>query len=577
MSEPSQDLSGIVRLLRPYGPSILLSALCGAVAAVATVGLIAGVNEALNLPAGSGSSQVAFIIALFGVAVSGRVASDVLTNRIGQRLVADIRRDLALRILAAPIDALERYRTHRVIPVLTHDVDMVSDFAFMLSSLIISLSVALACMTYLAWLSPFLFAIVFVVLVVGSAVQYAARGVGIAGFDAARSAEDRLHKGYEGMLAGAKELRLNRQRRARFFSRRIDHTIAEIRTINGRAIAIFVTSNAIGSALVFLAVALTLLWADTVTADRGVLSAFVLTLVFVKGPIDQILEAIPTISRAQVAFRRIAGLSVLFASPEALTVGSDESAAPAIEGRYANQFRSLELRGVAYSFPDTGSMPPFKIGPVDLRVNRGEIVFIVGDNGSGKTTLIKLLLGLYEPQAGAIFCNGTPVGPDDRDDYRQLFATVFSDCYLFDDVEPAADAATQDVMEHLRRFDLDHKVEVRNGMFSTTDLSTGQRKRLAMVHVLLQDRPVIVLDEWAADQHHVFRHVFYTELLPELSARGRTLIVISHDDRYFHVADRVVRMANGRIVEEKTLKGRTLLETDPVNRGRLVRTGDQPA
>src|SRR5256885_14002412 len=68
------------------------------------------------------------------------------------------------------------------------------------------------------------------------------------------------------------------------------------------------------------------------------------------------------------------------------------------------------------------------------------------------------------------------------------------------------------------------------------------------VHAYLEGRPVLVFDEWAADQDPSFRHLFYTELLPELRARGHLLVVISHDDRYFHLADRIVRMEAGRMV-----------------------------
>ena len=178
---------------------------------------------------------------------------------------------------------------------------------------------------------------------------------------------------------------------------------------------------------------------------------------------------------------------------------------------------------------------------------------MVGDNGSGKTTLIKLLLGLYAPQQGEILHDGQPVTAQTRDDYRQLFTTVFSDFYLFEDLvaggeEGQAAALPEAALPYLQRLEIAHKVSVRNGSFSTIDLSTGQRKRLALVHAYLEGRPVLVFDEWAADQDPSFRHLFYTELLPELRARGHLLVVISHDDRYFHLADRIVRMEAGRMV-----------------------------
>jgi putative ATP-binding cassette transporter len=152
------------------------------------------------------------------------------------------------------------------------------------------------------------------------------------------------------------------------------------------------------------------------------------------------------------------------------------------------------------------------------------------------------------------------VGPERRDDYRQLFTTVFSDFYLFEDLaagpdeeqgEASMQVLPQRALPYLERLEIAHKVSLKNGAFTTTDLSTGQRKRLALVHAYLEGRPVLVFDEWAADQDPTFRHLFYTELLPELRAKGHLLVVISHDDRYFHLADRIITMSAGRIADDR--------------------------
>jgi len=227
----------------------------------------------------------------------------------------------------------------------------------------------------------------------------------------------------------------------------------------------------------------------------------------------------------------------------------------------------IGMRGVRYAFdaPDGGEA--FTLGPIDLKLRRGEMVFVVGDNGSGKTTLIKLLLGLYAPQAGEVLIDGSVVKPEGRDDYRQLFTTVFSDFYLFEDLvagEESEGGAGMEVLPetalpYLERLEIAHKVSLKNGAFSTTDLSTGQRKRLALVHAYLEGRPVLVFDEWAADQDPTFRHLFYTELLPELRAKGHLLVVISHDDRYFHLADRVITMHAGKIAEDRVRDSRESL------------------
>lgn len=187
------------------------------------------------------------------------------------------------------------------------------------------------------------------------------------------------------------------------------------------------------------------------------------------------------------------------------------------------------------------------LGPIDLSFAAGRTTFIIGDNGSGKTTLIKLLLGLYAPQDGRILLDGVPITAESRDDYRQNFSVVLSDFHLFEDIIAGNGWLVDDAAAYLDRLELAGKVTVSDGRLTTTDLSTGQRKRLALAQAWIEGRPVIVFDEWAADQDPSFRRLFYEKLLPDLKAEGRTLIVISHDDRYFHVADHVVRLDNGKI------------------------------
>lgn len=547
MENASRPRSEVLRLLRPFLPWMALSVVTGICAGGATVALLATINQVLNRPGGLAGGLLLTFIALCATVLVCRATSDMSGNFVGQRLVAQLRKELASKILAAPIDALERYRTHRLMPVLTQDVDMISDVAFVLASNVIALAIALGCLAYLALLSPPLFAMLVVALVLGVSLQALAQSRGVSGFWKARDHEEVLHKAYRAISEGAKELRMHRARRGRIFDGQIGSTVDAIRRINSRAINTYVLASAFGSALFFLLIALILGWAALRTTEPVVLSGFVLVLLFLKGPMDQIAGALPNLGRAKVALQRIADLSARFASPEPhLHLDS-----PPGEVRLDH---GLELRGVRYAFDAPEGGKAFEIGPIDLKLGKGELVFVVGDNGSGKTTLIKLLLGLYAPQQGEILHDGQPVTALARDDYRQLFTTVFSDFYLFEDLvaggeEGQAAALPEAALPYLQRLEIAHKVSVRNGSFSTIDLSTGQRKRLALVHAYLEGRPVLVFDEWAADQDPSFRHLFYTELLPELRARGHLLVVISHDDRYFHLADRIVRMEAGRMVQ----------------------------
>src|SRR5207249_2754344 len=160
------------------------------------------------------------------------------------------------------------------------------------------------------------------------------------------------------------------------------------------------------------------------------------------------------------------------------------------------------------------------------------VVFLIGGNGSGKTTLAKLLMGLYPPESGAIYLDSQPITDSSREAYRQLFSVVFSDFYLFEQliglVSPGLDARARDYLVQLQ---LDRKVQVEHGILSTTALSQGQRKRLALLTAYLENRPFYIFDEWAADQDPVFKELFYTKILSDLKARGKTVLVITHDDK----------------------------------------------
>jgi putative ATP-binding cassette transporter len=210
--------------------------------------------------------------------------------------------------------------------------------------------------------------------------------------------------------------------------------------------------------------------------------------------------------------------------------------------------------GVTHTYHREGEPGGFILGPIDLTLEPGELLFITGGNGSGKTTLAKLLLSLYIPKEGEIYLDGKVLTDETREQYRQLFSVVFSDFYLFESLF-GLDSIYLDAnaRKYLAQLQLDHKVKVEDGVLSTIDLSQGQRKRLALLTAYLEDRPIYLFDEWAADQDPLFKEIFYYQLLPELKARGKALIVISHDDRYYQVADRVIKLESGKLQQAEII------------------------
>lgn len=239
-------------------------------------------------------------------------------------------------------------------------------------------------------------------------------------------------------------------------------------------------------------------------------------------------------------------------------------------------FECIELRGVQFAYPG-GQFSVGGRGAIDLRVRRGDVVFVVGGNGSGKSTLLKLLLGLYRPAHGAVLLDGRPITAANRREYRELFAGVFADFCLFERLYgiPDLEQKRPEIARLMQLLQIEQKVAIADGRFSTRDLSTGQRKRLALLASLLEERAVYVFDEWTADQDPDFRRTFYDTILPqELKAAGRTVVAITHDDRFWKKADWRIHLDFGQVSEVVEILHRPNGDTIEIiccDAGRIVR------
>ncbi len=277
------------------------------------------------------------------------------------------------------------------------------------------------------------------------------------------------------------------------------------------------------------------------------LTSYVLVVLYLQQPLNGITTSMPILSRSSAALIHLNGMGMTL-KPE----GKNGGQLPALGEPPPPAPERIELVGVTHTYHHEKSGETFTLGPINTWLQRGEVVFLVGGNGSGKTTLAKLLTGLYAPQAGEIRVDGKPVAPDELDFYRQHFSAVFFDFFLF---ERLLGLTSPDLLEKAQRYlaelHLDQKVRLENDKLSTLELSQGQRKRLALLTAYLEDRPVYVFDEWAADQDPTFKEIFYKQILPDLKRRGKAVLVISHDDRYFHLADRLVRIESGQLLSEE--------------------------
>jgi putative pyoverdin transport system ATP-binding/permease protein len=215
------------------------------------------------------------------------------------------------------------------------------------------------------------------------------------------------------------------------------------------------------------------------------------------------------------------------------------------------------MRNIVFRYTDQLSDASFQIGPLDFTLRNGDLVFITGGNGSGKSTLLRVLAGLYPPDSGEITLDGERVDESNRDAYRALMSAIFFDYHLFRRLYGIAEPNAEEIERLLRQFRLEDKTGVSNGEFRTLELSGGQRRRLALIVSLLEKRPILLLDEWTAEQDPEFRRKFYEELLPQILQAGVTVVAITHDDRYLDelaLPARRIRMDEGRVVDQRSMR-----------------------
>ena len=268
------------------------------------------------------------------------------------------------------------------------------------------------------------------------------------------------------------------------------------------------------------------------------------TILFMQGALEQMVGVLPHYSKIKVAISNLYALEDELDEIDERSRGID-----LVSSADLSDFRQIQFDGVHFHYRDETGQSTFTIGPLNFSLNANEIVFVVGGNGSGKSTMIKVLTGLYYAESGSILTDGVQVTAARHAGYRNLFGGVLSDFHLFDRIYGVENIDAERVDEWLRIMQLEQKTTYVDGRFTNLDLSSGQRARLALIIALMEDKPVYILDEWAAPQDPEFREYFYETILADLKRDGKTVIVVSHDDRYFHVADRLLRIEYGQILE----------------------------
>ncbi|MCL1468645.1 cyclic peptide export ABC transporter [Argonema galeatum] len=538
----------IYLLLRASWSLVAIAVFTGLLSGACSARLIALINNAANGGTQTTTSILSFVGLAAVVLISGLV-SQILLIRLSQGVIFDLQIRLSRRILSTSLRHLEQLGAPRLLATLTEDVQALSSSVFVIPFLCIDIAIAIGCMIYLGWLSwqALLVMICFIIAAI-VIIQFLLKKA-THFFTLAREEQDKLFKHFRAITEGIKELKLHQQRREAFLSSELQPTAAAARDYKVVSLNIFSIASNGGQILFFFAVALLIFGLPKLAnISTSVLSAYILTLTYLMMPVKNIMDMLPNLSRASVALRKIETLGLSLASE------SEYNENAIIQPKLKFDWKRLELMGVTHAYSGQNEKHNFILGPIDLVFGPGELVFLVGGNGSGKSTLAKLITGLYIPESGEIRVDGKLIDNDTREWYRQQFAVVFSDFYLFESLLGLGNSNLEtQTQDYLIKLELDHKVQVKDGVLSTTALSQGQRKRLGLLTAYLEDRPIYLFDEWASDQDPVFKEIFYTQLLPELKKRGKTVLVISHDDRYFHSCDRIVKLDYGKVEYDKHL------------------------
>ncbi len=475
--------------------------------------------------------------------------SEYILLSLSQQELCRLRLRFSQRVMELPLKRIEEIGGPDLMASLTNDVEKIANSLRQIPTIFLSGSMILGAGLYVAWLSWTLCLITIVLLSVGvylyrlplyklSLLQrYWIR---------LRDGWDDLFRHFHALTHGTKELLIHRNRREKFFDLCLRETCFQLRDDAIRGKTIQNLFFRIGDTLYLIVLGLMLfIIVPWLKIENDILLGYVMAGLFIMAPLGSLLNFGPNFGEAVVALDKLKALGVPLKEKEKR---SDQS-----EMRFAadtGPVALIRLEGVTYHYQREIDDDKFRLGPINLEIREGETTFIVGGNGSGKTTLLKILCGLYTPEEGKIFWLGEEVTGENCETYRQFFSVVFSDFYLFDNLfgleSPSRDNET---LKYLQRLHLDRKVTIEDGKLSTVDLSQGQRKRLALLTAYLEDRPVYIFDEWAADQDPVFKGVFYRELLPELKEQGKTLLVITHDDTWYDTADRIIKLRDGQLAE----------------------------
>lgn len=527
-----------------YRYSLLGAAACSILSAGLTLSVLAKINYLVAMKwTGMAWEPLVVLVALLIGMLGASAATQVLCARLGANLIATLRLYLSKKMMQMDYEKLAD-RKNVVFGALIEDVGRMAPLVVIAPLIAYNVLLIIICAIYLLRLSPLLFAVLTCGLLFPLALSWLVTKSTKVRFRAMLEQESIVFEALHALTDGKKEMSLNAGRATHFLEKILDPAIEKHRIVMSEAHLRLGLNEAWSSTMLYVSI-VSVVFAGHVVFGLSVqqVTAFVIGSLFLIGPISFIVHSIQQAQMGFASTRRLEELGL--GMP---TSANDVENGVRLSSVKPKGWKKLAMKSVTYRYPGL-SDSNYGLGPIDLEIARGETVFLVGGNGSGKSTLLMILCGILTPRSGEILMDDQNI-LSDRRAYQDRFSGVFGDFYLFSHVLDRAGNIASDemVMAWLEQLQLDQQVEVKDGVLSRLALSTGQRKRVALLNCYAEDREIVFFDEWAADQDPSFRSHFYYEILPALKRQGKTLVVISHDDRFFSMADRVIKMESGCIV-----------------------------
>lgn len=532
-------------------------------ASIATTMVLVIVNLAAE-QAENGVANMRYLglmgLSLIGYIWAQKTSSDMIAAEV-EHILHHFRLTLFDNVRKAAPDTLSRVGQGPIQTALTQELQTVSAALPLMLNGIQQVVLIVCVAAYLAWLSTFAFVMIAVLAIVSSTIHLQRiRKINTATRDAIDD-ENLLFGNLSDLLHGFKEVKMNSRRRNALLAD-IDQRSVGARETKSRVKAQWSREFALIQLAFYGMMAAMVFIVPIFTSDYHDVAVQTTTAaLFMIGPIGAVVASIPNFTDSDVALRKISDISQQLedaVEKQDAQQRDNGTASPETREKLRDALGTItevSLRDVHFAYPGTMDSPGFAVGPINATFQKGEITFITGGNGAGKSTIIAVLTGLRPATRGAIVVNDCPVPTDALQLYRDHFATVLSDYHLFRELYGIDDIDPKQVETLLEQMEIADKVSLEGNAFSTTSLSQGQRKRLALIAALLEEKPVLVLDEWAADQDPHFRAVFYEQILPSLRKQGKIIICVTHDDRWFNTADKIYHVRDGEFIDGETING----------------------